>query len=147
MVLILSSFSHSWQGSTSFKNTGIWKNCRPRAYAFVKKICTKPGQINVAIEQKGQVPTIPSSGLAKVWSWLKIFQCNLFFCSEKCGFTTTEAVPEHIGLSRKQPARLPPPPAHTAHPRLARLLHLLLPRSSSGLEVQVPRFPQQVAGK
>jgi len=35
-TLILLSFSHSWQGSTYFKNTTVWKNWRPRAHVFVK---------------------------------------------------------------------------------------------------------------
>lgn len=32
-------------------------------------------------------------------------------------------MPEHVGLNGKQPAGFPPPPAHTARPRLAGLLH------------------------
>lgn len=114
MVLIL-SFSHSWQGSTYFRNTGILKNCRPRACVFVKKQtttkkkakkppCTTSGQINVATEQKVEVPTIPPSGLAinvvGCGAGWKFSNSTFFSYWNKCGFPTT-------GFEQKAGCRAP----------------------------------------
>lgn len=142
MVLIL-SFSHSWQGSTYFRNTGILKNCRPRACVFVKKQTTKKKPKKPLAPHQGKLmwpqnkkwrcqPSLPVA-LQSMWWGVELvgnFPIQLFFPTEK----NVDSL--QLGLSRKQAAGLPSPPAHTACPKLVGLLPPLPSRSSWGLELQ-----------
>lgn len=121
-----------------FRNTGILKNCRPRACVFVKKQTTTKAKKKPLAPHQGKLmwpqnkrgrcqPPLPAA-LRSMWWGVELvgnFPIRLFF------FPTEKNVDSvQLGLNRKQAARLPSPPAHTARPKLVQLLLPLPSRSS-----------------